>query len=158
MASPPACRRRPADGRSASAPAPSNPQIPLSSEIASLLSEWLQRWQKVKAPDSPFPLNTVPNPQDIQWLWQQPQHFVFYSGLEGNSKQVFSTFALPLESRPGDRDYLWEDPPFDTGVDVSSLTSGAPGPKQIASAPYRESPAVDYLLAYWMAVYLGLLK
>lgn len=157
----------------ASAPAPSNQNIPLSSEITSLLAEWLERWNLVQAKvvqgtDSPFPTNAIPNPGDIQWLWNPPRHVGVYTGLGGQSCQVLSTFALPIESRPGDRDYLWEDSPFDTGVTCTGPNVGPP-PSQtcddsdpscrtMATAPYREGAAIDYLLPYWMAVYLGLLK
>lgn len=151
----------------ASGPAPSNPNIPLSAEITSLLSQWIERWQIVKAPDG-MPTNKIPRPQDIEALWRRPEHVGVYTSLDGKSQQILSTFALPVQSRVGDADYLWEDPPFLTGVHsgrdpqkCEALLNLPPSTQELescASAADREGAAIDYLLPYWMSVYLGLLK
>jgi len=96
------------------------------------------------------------------------------------NKSYNITFPLPVWARKGDgADFVWQRPPFDAGVDAPGSLRRASGPAapggvgvsylcdqtpptaaQIAacsSSGLRAGPGVDFLLPYWLGVYLGLL-
>jgi hypothetical protein len=62
-------------------------------------------------------------------------------------------------------DIMWQRDPFQVGMDEKIRRPGAPAPEEKevleSGAPsnhrLREGAAVDYLLAYYMAVYLGVI-
>ena len=62
------------------------------------------------------------------------------------------------------QDYMWQKDPFTLAAGECACPArgigGPPGGDTLATtgaSPRREGPGVDYLLAYWMAVYLGVL-
>ncbi|HZG47690.1 MAG TPA: hypothetical protein VEZ41_15685 [Allosphingosinicella sp.] len=67
-----------------------------------------------------------------------------------------SVSALPCDKRTGrDMDFMWQRDPFQTGISVDEAT----GKVSVDEGDFREgvleAPGVDYLLACWMAAYLG---
>jgi hypothetical protein len=62
-------------------------------------------------------------------------------------------------------DFMWQREPFQVGMSESTRKPGAPPPDEMevlnsgagGLMRLREGPAVDYLLAYYMAVYLGVI-
>lgn len=139
-----------------------NSRINLTAEIQSLLNEWLIRRSLVMGPNG-LPRNDVARWDYQSQLW--PRDVSLYASLGGNPKWI-SNFALPLWGRVGQgMDFMWQRHPFQVGMDEKIRRPGAPAPDQMEvlqnGAPgnhrLREGAAVDYLLAYYMAVYLGLL-
>ncbi len=139
-----------------------NSRINLTAEIQSLLNEWLIRRSLVMGPNG-LPRNDVAKWEYQSLLW--PRDVSLYASLGGNPKWI-SNFALPLWGRVGQgMDFMWQRHPFQVGMDEKIRRPGAPPPDQMEvlqnGAPgihrLREGSAVDYLLAYYMAVYLGLL-
>lgn len=144
----------------AAAPAGSNPALTLAAEVQTTLSEWLQRRSLVPGPHG-LPRNAVADPAYQVSLW--PHEVARFPSLDGSRRYV-SRSALPVTARNGQGlDFAWERHPFTVGLDEGRdparppsheevLTEGAPG-----SHPRREGPGVDYLLTYWLALYLGVL-
>jgi hypothetical protein len=77
-------------------------------------------------------------------------------------------FPLPLVYRKGEgMDFMWSRPPFEAGIDrpgsvprtANGFGCGTTPPtaaqiKACSSEPLREAPGADFLLAYWLVVYL----
>lgn len=148
--------------RAAMAASPSSPnsRISLTDEIKALLNEWLIRRSLVLGPNG-LPRNDVANWQYQSQLW--PGGVSLYASLGGNPHWV-ANFALPITGRIGrGMDFMWQRDPFQVGMDEKIRRPGAPPPTETevlaSGAPgihrLREGSAVDYLLAYYMAVYLG---
>ena len=152
-------------------PAPNPMAAPLKEQIKTVLAEWLQRRQRVVAQDG-LPLNVVATPEFQRDLWKTNDVAVYasagYDTSDGASigKRYVSKFALPVWGRIGDgMDFVWQRNPFDVGVHFQdsarpacAVTPPTVGEIKICgSDPNREGPGVDYLLPYWLAVYLGVL-
>jgi hypothetical protein len=143
------------------APAGSNPAIPLAGEIRTTLAEWLERRRLVPGPNG-LPRYAVADPAYQASLW--PHEVARFPSLDGTRRYV-SRSALPVTARNGQgMDFAWQRHPFTVGLDESRdpaqppthaeiETEGAPG-----SHPRCEGPGVDYLLAYWLALYLDVLS
>ena len=133
-----------------------------------LLTEWLMRRQQVVAPDG-LPFNRVANPKFQKDLW--PASIGIYmaaSADSGVSQGYQAKMPLPVWGRIGDgMDYVWQRSPFGVAVHLNDSTRPTCDPQKsppteasisaCGSDPGREGPGVDYLLPYWMAVYLGIL-
>ncbi|MDX6668378.1 MAG: hypothetical protein QOK04_1758 [Solirubrobacteraceae bacterium] len=150
---------QPPGSRSATAATPTSPStsLPLSDEVKAVLNEWLVRLGEVRGPNG-LPRNVVAEPAFQQGLY--PDNLAGYTPL-GGGQTCLSKFPLPVNGRIGDgMDFVWQRSPFGTGVPVANCGVGRPQPTQddIArrgSDSRREGPGVDYLLAYWMGAYLG---
>jgi hypothetical protein len=76
-----------------------------------------------------------------------------------------SLYALPVHKRPGSSvDFVWQRSPFATDISVRRLILGPlathPRLSDIVINPGNkliESAGVDFLLPFWMAVYLGVI-
>ena len=147
-------------GDTAGEPSANNPSITLADEVRSLLADWITRRDATRGPNN-LPLLYLANPNAVLGLW--PSNIALYTTLDFSPK-CLSQWALTPEARIGPhRDDLWEQQPFAVGVSARNCSS-APTlsdlQKNASSGPYpstREAPGVDYLLPYWMAVYLGVL-
>jgi hypothetical protein len=152
---------RAATAASIVATSPGSQSISLADEIRSLLNEWLNRRSLVMGPNG-LPRNDVADWEYQSGLW--PKGVSLYAALGGKPHWV-ANFALPITGRIGrGMDFVWQRDPFQVGMDEKVrrpgalppdrkevLATGAPGPH-----PRRESPGVDYLLAYYLATYLGI--
>jgi len=136
----------------------SNPSMHLPEEIKGILVEWLERRDRVKETNG-LPTNDVPDPQSIVDLWNdQPDQIQKYTASDGSSSYI-AKFALPVDQRVGGiMEFTWQNDPFRLGVPGTK----APGKltlqeAKVTAEPRRECTGVDYLLTYWIAVYLGIL-
>ena len=115
-----------------------DPSMTVSKEIRSVLQDWIRRYDIVKT-SSGMPTGAFADPNFQASL--SPTDVATFVGFDGSTRQL-ATFALPVTARTGsDKDFVWQRHPFDPS----------------GSRPNRVHPGVDYLLAYWMAVYLGIL-
>lgn len=152
-------------------PAPNPMAVPLKEQIKTVLAEWLQRRQRVAAQDG-LPMNLVAYPEFQVDLWKKNDVAVYASagydtsGGASIGQRYVSKYALPVWGRIGDgMDFAWQRNPFDVGVHFQDSARPAcavtpPTAEEIkicGSDPKREGPGVDYLLPYWLAVYLGVL-
>ena len=148
----------------ANSPAPTNVQISLADEIRSLLAEWLVRLNdpEIKGPNG-LPRDDIADWQYQSGLW--PRDVTLYAPLDGSKPRWVAQYALPISKRIGrGMDFMWQREPFQVAMSESLRKSGAPPPDQTeilnsgagGLMRLREGPAVDYLLAYYMAAYLGL--
>lgn len=136
----------------------SNSAITLAEEIKVVLGEWLQRRNLVKGPNG-LPLNKVADPDPQIALW--PSNIARFQTLEGVAR-CLARYPLPVQGRHGvGMDFVWQRHPFSITVDAGCSSRQVPTREQIlAYAPAharREGPAVDYLLAFWLGRYLGVL-
>ena len=135
----------------------SNPDLVLRDEIKATLAEWLERLGKVRTANG-LPSDRVPDPAYQVGLW--PQSIQLYTALD-ESKAYLAKFALPIYGRIGDgMDFVWQRDPFRLGLDTHRNPLSPPTDAEIldhGGDHNREGPGVDYLLAYWMALYLGVL-
>jgi hypothetical protein len=150
----------------------SNPGLSLGDEIKSDLAGWIARWNTVKEANG-MPRNATSDgaASYLAQLW--PNSVKLYKDGNGNkSWQV--TYPLPLEDRIGaGMEFVWQIPPFQAGIDPpgTSRTAAPPGSNvnrytcsatpptegQIvacSSEASQEGPGVDYLLPYWLGLYL----
>jgi hypothetical protein len=144
----------------ANAPSAVNPGITLSAEANTVLAEWLKRRDMVAGPNG-LPLNRLADPATQANLW--PNDITTYSPI-GGSLSCIARAALPVYARIGNgADFMWQQNPFSLAIPQSKCTpqSAPPSASEVASLPgasdpHRESPGVDYLVAYWLASYLQL--
>jgi hypothetical protein len=168
----------------AAQPSYSNPNLSLQDEIQGLLEEWLIRLGKpgMNAGDG-LPFNFVADPKyEAQLFNDEGVHQ--YNGLTGSP--VFAArYAMPIWARQGNgMDFIWEHSPFDIPLTLPPSTPPvAPPVPDCTATPHsfpllpgspgtvtatkilqcgsdlsnQEAPGVDYLLAYWLAVYLDVL-
>jgi hypothetical protein len=143
-------------------PAPATPGVSLANEIQSLLNEWLIRRNRIMGPNG-LPRNDVAYWEYQRDLW--PRGVSLYAALGGKPKWI-SNNALPIWGRIGrGMDFMWQRDPFQVGMDEGMRRPGAPPPDQMEILRngaqgihrLREGAAVDYLLAYYLAVYLGVI-
>lgn len=155
----------PADRAAAAATvAPGSPadrSVTLGDEIRTLLNDWLARRNLVAGPNG-LPRNDVPDWRYQAALW--PRDVSLYAS-PGAKPQWVANFPLPLTGRIGrGMDFLWQRHPFQVGMDEKVRRPGAPPPEQAEILrtgapgvhPRREGPGVDYLIAYYLARYLGI--
>ncbi|GEM_PF-2612067 len=130
--------------------------ITLRQEIVAVLAEWVKRREMVKSPNG-LPLYKVPDWETLQKLW--PDEVDLYTNIEGG-EFVLAVKALPVWLRLGrNMDFMWQRHPFEVGwkdidrtvppTEEEIVAKGSPGLSFL-----EESPGVDYLVAYWLAVYL----
>lgn len=141
----------------AEAPGRSNPSLTLAREARSLLQEWVKRRDLVPGPNG-LPRDDVAEPGYHAGL--APEATSVYLTLDGKQLCV-ADYALPVWGRLGkDLEFAWQKDPFLTGIPVAKCESQAAATlaelRQKVDES-RESPGVDYLLPYWLGVYLGLL-
>jgi hypothetical protein len=154
--------------RAAIAGAPTSPSaaVPLSDEVKILLGEWLRRRDSTKGPNG-LPLNRVAEAGPQMALW--PNDIGRYSTIEG-TRSCLARYPLPLYGRIGKgMDFSWQRHPFSLAVGDAAcepttppsatqiLEHGAPAQAGELDHRLRESPAVDFLLPYWLGAYLGVL-
>jgi hypothetical protein len=141
------------------APSQSNPDVTLEEEVQLVLGEWVRRWMLVKGPNG-GPLHKVADAAHQLQLW--PDDFGKFKLLDGRTF-CLAKYALPVDGRMGkDKDFMWQREPFRISVSAAGCKrSPRPDAEQIlklgSRSSKRESPGIDYLLAYWFAVYLGIL-
>lgn len=134
-----------------------DPSMTVGEEIRSVLHEWIQRYELVKSPTG-MPTGATADPGFHARLpGSEVRDFVGFDG----SLRKLAVFALPLTARPGgNKDFLWQRDPFDIPYKGSVESCKTIPPKEedarrCGSRPNRIYPGVDYLLAYWLATYLG---
>ncbi|MDF0644454.1 MAG: hypothetical protein P0111_10510 [Nitrospira sp.] len=149
----------------AGSPAPTNARMSLADEIRSLLSDWLVRLNdpQIKGPNG-LPRNDIADTAFQSGLW--PRDVTLYAPIDGSRPRWVANYALPVSKRIGrGMDFMWQREPFQAAMSESKRTPGALPPDEtevLASGAgglmrLREGPGVDYLLAYYMAVYLGVI-
>lgn len=132
-----------------------NPGVLIGNEVKIVLAEWIRRWTLVKGRWGP--LNKVADPAHQLRLW--PSDFARYQTLDGTDF-CLAEYALPIDGRRGkNAHFMWEHAPFRLSIGPSRCTrSPLPDSNQIQSQDSnREGPGVDFLLAYWLGVYLTVL-
>jgi hypothetical protein len=140
-------------------PSQSNPSVTLAHEVLLVLGEWVRRWTLVKGPHG-GPLLKVGDASHQLQLW--PDDFGKFEDLEGNIR-CLAKYALPVDGRPGgDKDFMWQRDPFRISVRAEGCRRSPPPDVEDllnldSRRARRETPGVDYLLAYWLAVYLDML-
>jgi len=167
----------------ASSPSASNPNISFGDETKSDLQDWVTRWNLVKFPDGmPTSATSQAAAAYLTALWSpitSQSHMQIYTDLTGN-KNWTTTFPVPLQDRTGNgMEYVWQMPPSTGGIDSPGSTRQAttppaigkgPGPTYVCSTTpptaeqiatcstesFEEEPGVDFLLAYWLGVYLNM--
>lgn len=135
-----------------------DPTMTVGKEIRSLLYEWIQRYEAVKS-STGMPTGAVGDPgfQATQLSAAEVADFV---GFDGSIRKL-AVFALPLTARTGsNKDFIWQRDPFDTSYrgSVAGCNALPPSPEDVSRCggrPNRIHPGVDYLLAYWLARYVG---
>lgn len=145
---------------------PSGVPLTLQEETVTLLHDWLDR-AAAQRPGGGLPLErTVCDPL------APPNDCVpcgFFDDLINNNEIV--QYQTPtgeltdwVATRPfkvmdrtgGGLDFLWQHAPFLTGIRAKGFDPGTDCISDIDLGDARmESPGVDYLLAYWMAAYVG---
>lgn len=153
--------------RAAAATAPSaiSPGLTLGAEIRAVLAEWLQRRELVPGLHG-LPRNTLGEPIGTTHEANlAPNHVALSTGLDGG-RRCLAKHALPVWARSGyGMDFSWQKQPFEIAYELSVCRSAMAGTKPTAAQllawghlkPDREGPGVDYLLAYWLGAYLGVL-
>jgi len=140
-------------------PSGSNPHLSLQDEVKSTLAEWLTRWEHVKTGQN-LPTSALADPQYELDRW--PADVAPYTQLDGK-KIYLCKFAMPVYGRADSgMDYAWQRSPFGVAIRSNFDSAGTPTAEDLKSfigpgPPLREGPGVDYLLAYWLAVYLTVL-
>ena len=144
--------------------------LTLGQEIQSDLADWQTRWSyDHDAAGMPTNDTSQQAAQHLVNYWTSGGVGQYSSGV-GTSGSVISS-VVPLQYRVGDgMDFVWQRGPFGVGVDDSSSKRTEDGYKcgsrpptwqQIKSCssahPQREGSGIDFLLPYWVAVYLGVL-
>lgn len=121
----------------------------VADEALFLLSDLITRFKSVPGPSGSLPLKK--NPDDGFLTAIEPRtDYVAFNGM-GKDEGMLANLALPVSKRPGgDKDFLWQHHPFETGFSTAAQATPDPG------NPNVEASGVDYLLPYWMAVYAGL--
>jgi hypothetical protein len=157
----------PADRAAAMAiPSGSNPGLPLKEEIQSTLAEYVQRLGMAKASNG-MPTSAFPDPAGQLTLW--PDQAQPYTQLFEANRSYIAPYCLPVYERNGSiMEFIWQNDPVtlmfspdsvpplpETGVTLQMQQIQ----QDIAnnSDPNRECSGLDYLLPYWLAVYLGVL-
>ncbi|HUQ52986.1 MAG TPA: hypothetical protein VM692_12245, partial [Gammaproteobacteria bacterium] len=135
-------------------------RITLRQEIPAVLGEWVAR-RSIPQVRSPAGLmfNRVPDVGFLLSLW--PSDVGEYVTLEGNDV-VLAANALPVDKRPSreSMDFLWQRQPFEVAMRNDIGRTDTPTEQEILDKGerggdyWREGPGVDYLIAYWLAVYL----
>ncbi len=166
-----------------SSPSPSNPNISFGDETKSDLQDWVTRWNLVKFPNGmPTSATSQAAAAYLTALWSpipSLSHMQIYTDLSGN-KNWTTTYPVPLQDRTGNgMEFVWQMPPSTGGIDSPGSTRQAttppaigkgPGPTYICSTTpptagqiatcstesFEEEPGVDFLLPYWLGVYLNL--
>ncbi len=134
-----------------------NPGLTLAQEVQTVLGQWLVRRGRVAGPDGQ-PRNDLADVPGLLALW--PDEVTPYSSLEG-ATSCQARYPVPLPARVGNgMDFMWQRSPFGTALPTAKCGVGSrPTEADLrangAADPRREGPAVDYLLAYWAAAYLG---
>lgn len=109
----------------------------VAKEIQSELQDWIRRYELVKS-STGMPTGALADPS-FQ-AGRSAADVAPFVGFDGSTQQL-AVFALPQTARTGsDKDFVWQRHPFDPS----------------GSRPNRIHPGVDYLLAYWLARYLGI--
>lgn len=139
-------------------PSQANVNVTLAGEVKTVLGEWVRRWTLVKGRWGP--LNRVGDAAHQLRLW--PDDFGTFQTVDGKT-YCLAKYALPVDGRRGaNAEFVWEHAPFRLSVGAESCKkSPRPDTEQIlkldSKQSSREGASVDYLLAYWLAVYLELL-
>jgi len=154
--------------RASIAGSPTNPNaaVPLSDEVKILLGEWLRKRDSTEGPNG-LPLNRVAEAAPQVALW--PNDIGRYQAIEG-TRSCLARYPLPMYGRIGKgMDFSWQRHPFSLSVgdaacnpatpptETQILQNGAPAQTGDLDHRLREGPAVDFLLAYWLGAYLGVI-
>jgi hypothetical protein len=135
----------------------------MGDQIRSTLAEYLvRRANQAGVLGRPTNANSPAAAAFQRSLW--PSRVARYVGFDG-TPVCAATAALPVWARGGmQQDFMWQKDPFTLAADENACPrrgiGGAPSIESLTSSgssPRREGPGVDYLLAYWMAVHLGVL-
>jgi len=172
-----------AGAATSSSPSAANPQLTFGDEIKGDIADWVTRWNAVKDPDS-MPRNVTSESAAVYLKGLWPDYVRLYTNIPGGvtgplSQSWRSTYPLPLQDRIGSgMEFIWQNTPSEAGLDwpppgrhVSPIglsprpqtfdcSTNPPTTTQLvlcSSESNSQSPGVDYLLAYWLAVYLKVL-
>lgn len=131
---------------------PGGAPVTVRQEIRYLLWEWSRRLNPAGGVPGPncLPLSKTPDLAYMRRLYDEEE------AREYNPGDWRSVSALPCDKRIGrDMDFMWQRDPFQTGLSVDEAT----GKVSVDEGDFREgvleAPGVDFLLACWMAAYLG---
>ncbi|MGZ8702301.1 MAG: hypothetical protein ACXWZY_08445 [Gaiellaceae bacterium] len=136
--------------------------VSLRDEAIKALAEWTDR-RKAVAGTNELPRDDMSTAaiNYHQGLW--PKSIGVYTGVV-LTETLQATYALPVDMRTGNNmDFVWQRHPFNAAIPNTAGRTGTPGEQEVhqSGAPVArrgvENPGVDYLLPYWMAVYLGFL-
>ncbi len=155
---------------------PANPALTMGSEVKADLADWVTRWKLVQN-TAGMPMNVTTDTAAnylFSHVWAKNEAGL-YKGIittdQIGGEGWNATYALPLWLRTGEgMDFAWQKSPFGVGVagpGSSQKWSGgscAKAPpassdqiKACSTEGSREGPGVDYLLPYWLDVYLKVL-
>jgi hypothetical protein len=147
-------------------PSGSNPGLPLAEEIQSTLAEYVRRLGLAKASNG-LPTSAFPDPAGQLTLW--PDQAQPYTQLFEGNRSYIAPYCLPVYERNGSiMEFIWQNDPVTLMFSPDSVpplpeTGVTLQMEQIQqdinnnSDPGRECSGLDYLLPYWLAVYLGVL-
>lgn len=153
-------------------PAGYNPSLTVAEETRACLWEWLRRRAAV-AVDG-MPREKTPDEAYLKALYpdQVARYEPAFPNLEAGPVPTVEEagplwacrFALPVDKRPGRKqDFMWQRSPFSTGIRLGRgafMLSSLSIRRSVTISegnPDLQAPGVDYLLAVWMAAYLGVI-
>ena len=146
-------------GDAASEPSASNPTITVADEVRSLLADWLVRRDAQRGPNLGAYAMISESGAAAQLRMLRQGDTAVYTTLDLKPKCVAKWAPMPSQRIGRGRDFLWEQHPFALGIGSGSCGSGAnvttAAIRSKSGNATREGAGVDYLLPYWMGVYLG---
>lgn len=147
----------------ASTPSSLNPSLTLRDEIVAVLAEWVDRRRGVPGPNG-LPREDMSTDAIAFQQGLVPANVRRYRGIDGTETWQAAA-AVPVDARTGTKmDFVWQRHPFNVAYPNSSGSLRPLQPDEVHASGAKvarrsvESPGVDYLLPYWLAVYLGVLK
>jgi hypothetical protein len=140
-------------------PAPSNAGITLSAEVRSLLADWLVRRDAQKGPNlGPYAMISQAGAAEQLDILRRGDAAI-YTLIDLKPRCLAKWAPMPHQRVGYSRDFLWEQHPFPLGVGRSDCSSQpnvtTASIREKSGKATREGAGVDYLLPYWMGVYLG---
>ena len=157
-------------------PSPANKLLTVEDEAKADLADWVTRW-KLVATTAGLPLNVTPDAAAgylFSHVWAKNEVGLYKGLITGDTvggEGWAATYALPLQQRTGEgMDFAWQKSPYGVGVAspgsaqrwkggscAKAPPASADQIKACSGEPSREGPGIDYLLPYWLAVYLKVL-
>jgi len=159
---------------STTSPSPSNPSISLQQETTSDLADFVTRWNAVKGSNG-MPTNATSQSAATYLTSLWPNYIKTYTNMSLDQNWTV-TFPLPLQFRTGaGMEFVWQMPPNTAGIDSPTsnrqvkptgfgtqptyiCNTTPPTADQVIACSTEgniEGPGVDFLLPYWLGVYLN---